>query len=167
MSGEGAGALRAPGWPAVAVEPDPSARVAVVVARWNADVTQRLLDGALRRLDELGLARERVLVAPVPGAFELPAACRAAAASRRFTAVVALGCVIRGETPHFDYVCAEAARGIAQASEQTGVPVSFGVLTTDTREQAVARAGGGAGDKGAEAVDAALELATVLRELRG
>jgi 6,7-dimethyl-8-ribityllumazine synthase len=141
-------------------------RFAIVAARWNAGIVQRLLDSALRRLDELGTPRDRVAVVPVPGAFELGAACRAAAASGRYTAVVALGCVIRGETPHFDYVCAEAARGIAQAAEETGVPVAFGVLTVDSADQALARAGGSKGDKGAEAVDAALESAAALAALR-
>jgi 6,7-dimethyl-8-ribityllumazine synthase len=166
VSGAGGGTLRAPGCrPASAALEAAGIEVAVVASQFNAPVVQRLVDGALERLEERGVARRRVTFAQVPGAFELPLACRTAAATGRFAAVVALGCVIRGETPHFDYVCAEAARGIADAARETGVPVAFGVLTTDTPDQALARAGGDRGNKGADAADAALDTAAVVRAL--
>lgn len=134
--------------------------VAIIVARFNLQVTEKLLAGAENALREAKV--EKVDVFPVPGAFELPLA--AARLVEDYDAIVALGCVIRGETPHFDYVCAEAARGIQQVMLETGVPVSFGVLTTDTLEQALARAGGAAGDpknnnKGYDAAMTAIEMA--------
>ena len=141
------------------------ADVAIVASRYNADVVQRLLDGAVARLIERGVAAERITVALVPGAWELPLACRRLAEAGSHHAVVALGCVIRGGTPHFEYVCSEASRGVIQAALDTGVPVSFGVLTCDTLEQALERAGGTAGNKGADAADAALEMAGLLRAL--
>jgi 6,7-dimethyl-8-ribityllumazine synthase len=135
--------------------------VGVVVSRFNGGVTTRLLDSALEALDAAGVARGSIEVMPVPGAFELPLGAMALAKTRRFSCIVALGCVIRGETPHFDFVAAEAASGLQLASLETGVPVSFGVLTCDTREQAESRI-----DKGAEAVRSALELADALARLR-
>ncbi len=135
--------------------------VAIAVARYNGDVTTRLLEGALAALDASGVPRERVDVMQVPGAFELPLAAMALAKTRRYACVVALGCVIRGETPHFDYVAGEAASGLQLAALETGVPVAFGVLTCDTVEQAEARVG-----KGAEAVRSALEMADVFAQLR-
>ena len=138
-----------------------SKRVAVVVSRFNGDVTNRLLESALIALDEAGIAREHVTVMPVPGAFELPLGAMALAKTRRYAAVVALGCVIRGETAHFDYVAGEAASGLQLAALETGVPVAFGVLTTDTLEQAMARA-----DKGADAVRGALEMADLFGRIR-
>jgi 6,7-dimethyl-8-ribityllumazine synthase len=138
------------------------ARVAIVASRYHGDIVQRLVDGAFAELDAHGIPAARTTVAFVPGAFELPIVARTLAAQGRFAAVVCLGCVIRGETPHFEYVCAEAARGITLASLETGVPISFGVITADTQAQALARAGGDAGNKGAEAVSAALEVAAVL-----
>jgi 6,7-dimethyl-8-ribityllumazine synthase len=136
-------------------------RVAVVVSRFNGEVTNRLLESALGALDEAGIAREHVTVMPVPGAFELPLGAMALAKTRRYVAVVALGCVIRGETAHFDYVAGEAASGLQLAALETGVPVAFGVLTTENLEQAVARA-----DKGAEAVQSALEMADIFSQIR-
>jgi 6,7-dimethyl-8-ribityllumazine synthase len=137
-------------------------RVAVVASRYHSLVLQTLLDGAVAEARSRGVGDEAIDVIPVPGAFELPLAARAAAASGRYAAVVALGCVIRGDTPHFDYVCSEAARGILLASLETGVPIGFGVITVDNAAQAWERAGGAAGNKGAEAAGAALELAGVL-----
>ena len=136
-------------------------RVAVVVSRFNGDVTNRLLESALAALDEAGIVREHVTVMPVPGAFELPLGAMALAKTRRYVAVIALGCVIRGETAHFDYVAGEAASGLQLAALETGVPVAFGVLTTDNLEQAMARAG-----KGAEAVRSALEMADLFSKVR-
>jgi len=150
------------GYRVVEGEPDGGRRtVAVVVSRFNGDITSRLLDSALGELEELGIPEDAITVVPVPGAFELPLAAMAFAKTRRFACVVALGCVIRGETPHFDYVAGEAASGLQLAALETGVPVSFGVLTTETAEQASARV-----DKGAEAVRSALEMADLFSQLR-
>jgi 6,7-dimethyl-8-ribityllumazine synthase len=135
--------------------------VAVVVGRFNGEITSRLLESALEELDRAGVVKEAITVVPVPGAFELPIAAMAFAKTRRYACVVALGCVIRGETPHFDYVAGEAASGLQLAALETGVPVAFGVLTVETAEQAEARV-----DKGAEAVRTALEMADLFAQLR-
>jgi 6,7-dimethyl-8-ribityllumazine synthase len=135
--------------------------VALVVARFNGDVTNKLFESALAELDRLGVDRDTVTVMAVPGAFELPLGAMALAKTRRYAAIVALGCVIRGETGHFEYVAGEAASGLQLAGLETGVPVAFGVLTTNTLEQALARV-----DKGAEAVRTALEMADVFSQLR-
>jgi 6,7-dimethyl-8-ribityllumazine synthase len=135
--------------------------VAIVAARFNGEVTNRLLQSALGELDEAGVRPEAITVMPVPGAFELPLAAMALAKTRRFACVVALGCVIRGETPHFEYVASEAASGLQLAALETGVPVAFGVLTVETVEQAEARV-----DKGAEAARTALEMADAFAQLR-
>ena len=135
--------------------------VGVVIARFNGEITDRLLESALNALGEQGVAREAVTVMPVPGAFELPLAAMAMAKTRRYSCIVALGAVIRGETPHFDYVAGEAASGLQLAALETGVPVAFGVLTTDTVAQAEARIG-----KGAEAARTALEMADVFTQVR-
>ena len=140
-------------------------RVAVLVSRYNEVVTARLLEGARTCLREKGVPEARVDVIWVPGAFELPVAAEAAAASGRYAALVALGCVVRGETPHFEYVAGEAARGLGNVALAHRLPVGFGVLTTETLEQALARAGGAAGNKGYEAADAALTTADVLAQL--
>src|SRR2546425_7811845 len=140
-------------------------RVAVLVSRYNDLVTARLLDGARQCFRDNGVPEARVDVIWVPGAFELPVAAEAAAASGRYAALVALGCVVRGETPHFEYVAGEAVRGLGNVALAHRLPVGFGVLTTDTLEQALARAGGAAGNKGYEAVDAALTTADVLGQL--
>jgi 6,7-dimethyl-8-ribityllumazine synthase len=143
--------------------PDGAARrsVGIVVSRFNGEITQRLLDHAISELEELGVNRPNVTVMPVPGAFELPLAAMALAKTRRYACIVALGCIIRGETPHFDFVASEAASGLQLAALETGVPVGFGVLTVETREQAEARV-----VKGAEAVRTALEMAHVFSQLR-
>jgi 6,7-dimethyl-8-ribityllumazine synthase len=135
--------------------------VGVVVSRFNGDVTHRLLESALEELELAGVAREAVTVMQVPGAFELPLAAMALAKTRRFACIVALGCVIRGETPHFDYVANEAASGLQLAALETGIPVSFGVLTLTSGAQAEERVG-----KGAEAVRSALEMADLFSQLR-
>jgi 6,7-dimethyl-8-ribityllumazine synthase len=131
------------------------------VARFNGELTTKLLESALGELERVGVARGAITVMPVPGAFELPLGAMALAKTRRFSCVVALGCVIRGETPHFDYVAGEAASGLQLAALETGVPVAFGVLTVENLEQAEARI-----DKGAEAVRTALEMADVFSQLR-
>ncbi len=135
--------------------------VGIVVARFNGDITQRLLDHALGELDGLGVLRANVTVMIVPGAFELPLAAMALAKTRRYACIVALGCVIRGATPHFEYVAGEAASGLQLAALETGVPVAFGILTCETQEQAEERL-----DKGAEAVRTGLEMAHLFSQLR-
>lgn len=135
--------------------------VGIVAAKFNGDVTNRLLESALAELDKVGVGRETVTVMTVPGAFELPLGAMALAKTRRYSCIVALGCVIRGETAHFDYVAGETASGLQLAALETGVPVAFGLLTVDTLQQALARA-----DKGAEAVRTALEMADLFSQLR-
>jgi 6,7-dimethyl-8-ribityllumazine synthase len=135
--------------------------VAIVVGRFNGELTNHLLASALDELEEAGVPREAVTILPVPGAFELPLAAMALAKTRRFACVIALGCIVRGETPHFDFVASEAASGLQLAAIETGIPVSFGVLTVDTKEQAEARF-----DKGAEAARTALEMADLFQQLR-
>ena len=135
--------------------------VGVVVSRFNAAVTSKLLEGALAELDTAGVARDAITVMPVPGAFELPIAAMALAKTRRYACIVALGCVIRGDTPHFDFVAGEAASGLQLAALETGVPVAFGLLTLEQAGQADERL-----DKGAEAVRTALEMADVFAQLR-
>ena len=142
------------------------ARFALVVSRFNEAITTRLLEGARGALIQAGAAEGDVAVYTVPGAFELPQAARAAAETGRFDAVICLGCVIRGETAHFEYISAAAAHGLMEASGETGVPMAFGVLTTDTWEQAEARAVEGPSNKGFEAAAAALEMAALHRTLR-
>lgn len=137
-------------------------RLAIVVARYNEVITGRLLDGARQAAAEAGYAPDDVDTCWVSGAFELPAVAAALAQSSRYAAIVALGAVIRGETPHFDYVAGEAARGLNAVAVEWGLPVAFGVLTVDTFEQASARAGGSAGNKGYEAADAAIRAADLL-----
>lgn len=140
-------------------------KIAIVAARFNDFVVASLLKGATSAWLERGGVAEDLLVARVPGAFELPMAARKLAASGRYDAVIALGCVIRGGTPHFEYVAGECARGLQQAGLSTGVPVIFGVLTVDTVEQAIERAAVSAGNKGGEAMEAALEMAGLLARL--
>jgi 6,7-dimethyl-8-ribityllumazine synthase len=147
---------------AVVGRPDGLGRsVAIVVSRFNGQVTNRLLESALAALAAAGVPADRITVMPVPGAFELPLGAMALAKTRRFACIVALGCVIRGETAHFDYVAGEAASGLQLSGLETGVPVAFGVLTVDTLEQALARTG-----KGAEAVESALEMADLFSQIR-
>jgi 6,7-dimethyl-8-ribityllumazine synthase len=151
-----------PGFAVLEGRPDGARRaVGVVVSRFNGEVTTKLLEGALAELERAGVMREAITVMPVPGAFELPLAAMALAKTRRFACVVALGCVIRGDTPHFEYVAGEAASGLQLAALETGVPVAFGVLTLETAEQAEQRL-----DKGGEAVRTALEMADAFANLR-
>jgi 6,7-dimethyl-8-ribityllumazine synthase len=135
--------------------------VAIVASRFNGEITNKLLESALAELREAGVSRAAITVMPVPGAFELPLAAMALAKTRRYACVVALGCVVRGETPHFDFIASEAASGLQLAALETGVPVAFGVLTVDVVEQAEARV-----SKGAEAVRTALEMADAFAQLR-
>ena len=140
-------------------------KIAIVVARFNEFITSKLLSGCIDCLIRHEAADKDLTVAWVPGAFEIPMAAKKLAESGKYDAVICLGAVIRGATPHFDYVCAEASKGIAQVSMQTGVPVAFGVLTTENIQQAVERAGTKAGNKGADAAIAALELANLLPQI--
>jgi 6,7-dimethyl-8-ribityllumazine synthase len=140
-------------------------RIAMVATRWNDFIVERLIAGAKDAALRHGVDPERLDLAFAPGAFEVPFVARKMAETRRYDAVVALGCVIRGATPHFDYVAGEAARGVAAAARETGVPIAFGVLTVDTIEQAIERAGTKAGNKGAEAMLAAIETANLTRAI--
>lgn len=140
-------------------------RVAVVVSAYHDAITGALRDGAAAALDRAGVHGDAVAVVQVPGAFEIPFAARQAAETRRFDAIVCLGCVIRGQTPHYDYIASAVAHGIMIASQTTGIPMSFGVLTTNSLGEAVARSGPGESNKGWEAAMAALQLADVKRRL--
>ena len=142
-------------------EPAGSRPVAIVVSRFNGEHTSRMLTRALEELAEAGVSEGMVTVVPVPGAFELPLGALALAKTRRYSCIVALGCVIRGETPHFEYVAGEAASGLQLAALETGIPVSFGVLTVESAAQADARI-----DKAADAVRAALEMADLFFQIR-
>jgi 6,7-dimethyl-8-ribityllumazine synthase len=142
-----------------------SPRIALVVSQYHASITGRLEAGARAALVDGGLPPEAVTTYAVPGAYELAQAAQRVAETGRYAAVVCLGCVIRGETPHFEYIAQAAAQGITRAAQQTGVPVAFGVLTTHTVEEALARAGDGAGNKGREAAEAALAMARLYADL--
>lgn len=140
-------------------------RYAIVVARFNQLIGERLLEGAVDAMTRHGVSPENITVVRVPGAFELPLAAKRLAAQNRYEAIIALGAVIRGQTAHFEYVAAECAAGLARVSQETGLPVAFGVLTTDSVEQAMERAGSKAGNKGADAAMTALEMVDLLRKL--
>lgn len=140
-------------------------RFALIVSRFNDFVVEPLVRGAVDALKRHGAPEKQIEIVRVPGAFDIPVVARKLAQSRRYEALVALGAVIRGQTPHFDYVAGECASGLARIALESGVPIGFGVLTTDTIEQAVDRAGGKAGNKGADAALAALEMANLLRRL--
>jgi 6,7-dimethyl-8-ribityllumazine synthase len=140
-------------------------RFAVVVSTYNDFVTGRLLEGALSALNDAGADTNDITVIRVPGAFEIPIAARRAGDSREYDAIVCLGCIIRGETPHFEYLASAVSQGLTAAAVATGVPITFGVLTTNSIEQAIARAGQGASNKGWEAAQAAIEMAVVIGRL--
>ena len=140
-------------------------RIACVAARFNDFVVEALVRGALDVLKRHGLPEKQIEIVRVPGAFEIPLALQKLAMSRRYDALIALGAVIRGDTPHFDYVAGECASGIGRVALESGVPIAFGVLTTDTVEQAMDRAGGKAGNKGADAALTAIEMVNLLRRL--
>jgi 6,7-dimethyl-8-ribityllumazine synthase len=141
-------------------------RIGIVVSRYHERVTTRLLEGARRCIAEAGIAAADVDVVWVPGAFELGSAAAALAGTGRYAALVALGVVVRGETPHFDFVAGEASRALGTLAATHALPIGFGLLTVDTMEQALARAGGAAGDKGFEAAEAAIRTADALRQIR-
>lgn len=142
-------------------------KFALVVSRFNHFITDRLLEGALDALRRHGADEDGIEVFRVPGAFEMPLVAKKVAAAGRHDAVICLGCVVRGSTPHFDFVAAEASKGIALASLDTGVPIAFGVLTTDNLEQAIERAGTKSGNKGWHAALSAIEMANLLKEMQG
>ena len=156
------GELRVPdGYHVLSGGVDGRRAVGIVVSRYNGEITNRLLERALAELEEVGVPHEAIMIMPVPGAFELPLAAMALAKTRRYACIVALGCVIRGETPHFDLIAHESASGLQLAAIETGVPVAFGVLTVDSRKQAEERI-----DRAADAVRSALEMADVFSQLR-
>jgi 6,7-dimethyl-8-ribityllumazine synthase len=142
-------------------------RFAIIVARFNSVVTDRLVEGCLDALRRSGANMGDVELVKVPGSWEMPVIAKALAKQQRFDAIICLGAVIRGDTPHFDYVAGQAASGLAQIAVETGVPVAFGVLTTNTVEQAVDRAGGKSGNKGFDAAMTAIEMANLLRKIGG
>jgi 6,7-dimethyl-8-ribityllumazine synthase len=142
-------------------------RFAIVVARFNALITDRLLAGACDVLARCGANSDEIEIVKVPGAWELPLAAKTLALQKKHDAIIALGAVIRGDTPHFDYVAGHAAAGLAAVQQESGIPVAFGVLTTNSVEQALDRAGGKAGNKGSDAAMTAIEMANLLRRLRG
>jgi 6,7-dimethyl-8-ribityllumazine synthase len=141
-------------------------KFALIVSRFNSFITDRLLDGALDTLRRHGAADDDLEVIRVPGSWEMPVVAGEIARLKKHDAIIALGCVVRGETPHFDYVAGEAAKGLGQVAAQTGVPVAFGVLTTNTLEQATDRAGAKSGNKGADAAMSAIEMAHLLRKIK-
>ena len=141
-------------------------RFGIIVARFNSFISERLFEGALDTLTRHGADNANIEIVRVPGAFEMPLALKAMAESKKYDALIALGCVIRGETPHFEYVAGECSRGVAQVSMQYNLPVGFGVLTVDTIEQAIERAGAKAGNKGADAALTVIEMVNLLKKLR-
>jgi 6,7-dimethyl-8-ribityllumazine synthase len=141
-------------------------KFAIVVARFNSFITERLLAGALDALRRSGAALGDIEVVRVPGSWEMPVVARALTETKRFDGIICLGCVIRGETAHFDYVAGEAAKGLGQVAAQTGTPVAFGVLTTNTVDQAIDRAGAKSGNKGFDAAMTAIEMANLMRKLK-
>ncbi|WP_017941276.1 MULTISPECIES: 6,7-dimethyl-8-ribityllumazine synthase [unclassified Thioalkalivibrio] len=142
-------------------------RYGLLLARFNSLIVERLLEGAVDTLKRHGAQEKNLTIVRVPGAYELPLAAQAMARSGQYDGVIALGCVIRGSTPHFDYVAGEAAKGLAQVQMAEDLPISFGVLTTDSIEQAIERAGTKAGNKGADAAMGAIEMVSLMRQLRG
>ncbi len=142
-------------------------RIAIIVSRFNNLITDRLLEGALEELARAGANKDDVEVISVPGAWEMPVVAAELARLRKTDAMVCLGCVVRGDTAHFDFVAGENARGLTDVSRESGIPVANGVLTTNTMEQAIDRAGGSMGNKGAEAAACAVEMAQLMRQLRG
>ena len=142
-------------------------KIALVVSRFNSFITERLVDGALDCLRRHGVAETGLTMVRVPGAWEIPLVAKRLAQGKSYDAIICLGAVIRGSTPHFDYVAAEVSKGIAHISLESGVPILFGVLTTDTLEQAVERAGSKAGNKGYAAAEAALEMVNLLKDMGG
>jgi len=141
-------------------------RVGIVVSRFNSLITERLLEGAMDRLTRSNVVEEAIDICRVPGAFEVPKAAKAMADTQRYDGIIALSAVIRGATPHFEYVASEVSKGLAMLNLQSSVPVTFGVITSDTVDQAIERAGTKAGNKGAQAAESLIEMVNVLREIQ-
>jgi 6,7-dimethyl-8-ribityllumazine synthase len=144
----------------------PGVKIAIAAARFNSEIVEELLSGCMQRLSELKLPEKNLTVHHVPGAFELPLAAKLLAKSKKFDAVICLGCVIRGDTPHFDYVAGECAAGIQQVAIKTSIPIIFGVLTTNTEQQARDRIGGKHGHAGRRAADAAAEMIALVKTIK-
>lgn len=142
-------------------------KIVVITTNWNELITQKLLDGSLQALVRWGIPEENITTVTVDGAYEIPITCKALADTGNFDGIVALGCVIRGETPHFDFVAGDCSRGITDIMIETKVPIGFGLLTTDTSEQAFARAGGNKGNKGYEATETTLNMISILEQIKG
>lgn len=142
-----------------------SLSIGIIVSRFNEMISKSLQNGAIEMLQRLGVSEKKIISVHVPGAFEIPLVAKKMAQSKKYDAIICLGAVIRGSTPHFDYVAGQTASGIAQAALDSGVPIIFGVLTTDTIEQAIERAGTKCGNKGADAAAAAVEMATLVKQL--
>ena len=142
-------------------------KIAVITTNWNEIITQKLLDGSLESLSNWGIPEGNITTVTVDGAYEIPITCKALAESNKYDGIVALGCVIRGETPHFDFVAGDCSRGITDIMIDTKVPIGFGLLTTDTSEQAFARAGGNKGNKGYEATETTLNMISILEQIKG
>lgn len=141
--------------------------IAVITTNWNEIITKKLLSGSIEALTKYGIADENITIVTVDGAYEIALTCNALAKSEKYDGIVALGCVIRGETPHFDFVAGDCSRGITDTMLETGVPIGFGLLTTDTTEQAFARAGGAKGNKGYESAETTLNMITILEQIKG
>lgn len=141
--------------------------IAVITTNWNEIITQKLLEGSLQALTKWGISDENITTVTVDGAYEIPITCKALADTRKYDGIVALGCVIRGETPHFDFVAGDCSRGITDIMIESKIPIGFGLLTTDTSEQAFARAGGNKGNKGYEATETTLNMISILEQING
>lgn len=142
-------------------------KIAVISTKWNEIITEKLLSGALKSLIENGIKDENITTIIVDGAYEIPITCNALAKSQKYDGIVALGCVIRGETPHFDFVAGDCSRGITNIMLERGIPIGFGLLTTDNIDQAFARSGGDKGNKGCEAAETTLNMISILEQIKG
>jgi 6,7-dimethyl-8-ribityllumazine synthase len=142
-------------------------KIAVITTNWNEIITQKLLEGSFKALSQWGISDENITTVTVDGAYEIPITCRALADTKKYDGIVALGCVIRGETPHFDFVAGDCSRGITDIMIDTKIPIGFGLLTTDTSDQAFARAGGDKGNKGYEATETTLNMISILKQING
>ena len=143
-----------------------SLKIAIVYTRWNEFITEMLLKGATEALFRYGCNKNNITTVNIPGAFEIPVTCKKLASTKKYDAIIAIGCVIKGATPHFEYVAGEAIKGISNIALETNIPISLGIITTDTIEQAIERAGTKAGNKGAEAAITAIEMANLLKQIK-
>ena len=141
-------------------------KIAVITTKWNELITEKLLKGSLEALSKEGIADENITIVTVDGAYEIPIVCKQLAITKKYDGIVALGCVIKGETPHFDFVAGDCSKGIMDTMLETGIPIGFGVLTTDTNEQAFARSGGDKGNKGFEAAETTLNMISIIEQIK-